>query len=106
MTYIELAGMRYPATILGRARDAEWNSRESKAITLEMAFEQAKTLFADGTPWSIVCVDETGETVFDNSAFSVAGPVTDHRSGTVTVKMGKPTAEERLAALMAKYGEA
>ena len=106
MTYIELAGVRYPAAILGRVRDEAWNGRESKAFTLEMEFDEAKALFTDGTPWSIVCVDEIGETVFDNSDFSVAGPVTDHRNGVVTVKMGKPTAEERLAELMARYGEA
>ena len=36
---------------------------------------------------------------YDNSAYSVAGPITDHRDGTVTVKMGKPTAAELLAIL-------
>ena len=105
MIYIELGGVRYPAGILGRIRDRDWNGRESKAITLEMAFDEAKSLFTDGCPWSIVCVDENGETAYDNGAFSMAGPITDHRNGTVTVKMGKPTAEERLAELMARYGE-
>ena len=106
MTYIEIAGVRYPAAVLGRLRDTDWNDRNSKAITLEMDFEAAKSLFVDGCPWSIVCVDGETETVWDNSEFSVAGSVTDHRNGTVTVKMGKPTAEERLAQLLAKYGEA
>ena len=35
--------------------------------------------------------------VYDNSEYSIAGDVVDHRNGTVTVKMGKPTAEELLA---------
>ena len=30
------------------------------------------------------------ENVFDNSEFSIAGEVIDHRDGTVTIKMGKP----------------
>lgn len=106
MIYVQIAGARYPARILGRVRDPDWNGRESKAITLQMEFAQAKTLFTDGCPWEIVCVEAEEETVYDNSAFSVAGSVTDHRNGSVTVKMGKPTAEERLAELMAKYGEA
>ena len=106
MIYVEIGGARCPAVIVGRVRDPEWNGRESKAITLKMAFDEAKTLFADGCVWSIVCVDESGETVYDNGEFSMAGPITDHRDGTVTVKMGKATAEERLAALMARYGEA
>ena len=39
---------------------------------------------------------------FDNSDFCVAGDVTDHRDGTVTVKMGKLTALEET--LLMIYG--
>ena len=52
----------------------------------------------------------TGETVtpeeeiYDNSAFSVAGPVTDNRDGTVTVKMGKITDREALEELLEVLG--
>ena len=106
MIEIEIAGVRYPASILGRVRDNDWNGRESKAITLEMAFDEAKALFTDDCLWSIVCTEGETEEIYDNRDFSVAGPITDHRNGTVTVKMGKPTAEERLAQLMARYGEA
>ena len=31
------------------------------------------------------------EAEWDNSAFSLSGDITDHRDGTVTIKMGKPT---------------
>ena len=31
---------------------------------------------------------------YDNSDCCLAGDVTDHRDGTITVKMGKPTAAE------------
>lgn len=107
MTYIEIAGVRYPAAVLGRMRDPDWNDRKSKAITLEMTHETAKALFVDGLAWSIVCVGESGaETVYDNGEYHMAGPITDHRDGTVTVKMGAVTAEEALRALLAKYGEA
>ena len=37
--------------------------------------------------------------VYDNSDYSIAGPIIDHRDGHVTIKMGKPTAAELLAML-------
>lgn len=100
MTYIKINDTQYPAGIRGYIKDKDWNDRESKAITLEMSYEDAMELFVDDLDWSIVY--EEGETteVYDNSEFSVAGPVTDHRNGTVTVKMGKPTDAELLAIIM------
>lgn len=106
MIYIEIAGQRYPAKILGRMRDADWDDRKSKAITLEMTHEAAAALFVNGLAWSIVCLEDGLETIYDNSEYSVAGSITDHRDGTVTVKMGMVTAEEALQALRAAYGEA
>ena len=100
MTYIKINDTRYPAAIRGCERDREWNNRESKAITLDMSYEDAMATFVDDLDWAIVY--EEGETaeVYDNSEYSVAGPVADNRNGTVTVKMGKITAEEALAELM------
>lgn len=43
-------------------------------------------------------VEATDE--FDNSDFCVACAITDNRSCTITVKMGKPTDGEMLAELM------
>ena len=100
MTFIKINDSQYPASVHGYVTDKEWNNRESKAITLEMSYEDAMALFVDDLEWFIVY--ENGETteVYDNSEYSVAGSVTDHRNGTVTVKMGKITAEEALAELM------
>lgn len=111
MTYIKINDTLYPAEISGRLRDPDWDRRDSKAITLEMDYATALALFVDDLDWSIVhqgaaFVDENGETVtpeaeiYDNSEYSVAGPITDNRDGTVTVKMGKPTDAEMLAELM------
>lgn len=117
MTYIKINETLYPATINGYNPDRSWDKRESKAITLEMTHSDASALFVDGLAWSIVMdtvreVEQTKEdgTVeivevpdkeeYDNSDYSVAGPITDNRDGTVSVKMGKPTAEEQLAELM------
>lgn len=115
-TYIEVNGNRYPASITGRINDKDWNNRESKAIKLEMAYSDAVNTFVDDVDWCIiqehdvthveideegkeVVVNKTEEEVYDNSDYSIAGDVIDHRDGTVTVKMGKATAEELLAIL-------
>ena len=115
-TYVEINGNQYPAVITGRLSDKEWDGRESKAIEVEMTYIDALNLFVDDVDWNIVqdieihreVEDEEGnmvmklvneQEVYDNSDYSIAGPITDHRNGKVTIKMGKPTAEELLAML-------
>ena len=109
MIYIKINNTLYPATVSGMMQDREWDNRESKSITLTMDYDTANTLFIDGMAWSIVQRnevpvyqnDENGEpiqtgtemqeTEWDNSEYSFAGDLTDHRNGTITVKMGKTT---------------
>lgn len=103
-TYVKIAGTLYPAEITGNLNDRTWNGRMSKAIRLEMAYADAAALFVDGLSWSIVqdAVDAEGNATqneYDNSAYSVAGDITDHRDGTVTAKMGMATDGELLAIL-------
>lgn len=107
--YIETGGVRYPSEIPeGRTSDPFWDGRESKTFRLKMAYADAMAIFTDGTEWSIVMEtidDETGEIVidsFDNSDFTVAGDVTDHRDGTVSVTMGRMTDLEEAYILL--YG--
>lgn len=118
MTFIKINETLYPATVSGRVADKDWDNRASKAITLEMSYTEALAQFVDGVPWSIVQREEvpvyeqnengtpvqTGTEVqedeWDNSEYSVAGDITDHRDGTITVKMGKITDSEALAELM------
>lgn len=114
-TFVEVNGNKYLAIIGGRIKDKDWDDRESKSIRLEMAYEQAKEIFVDDVEWNIlqeievkkdVIDEETGDITFetvvelesyDNSDFCVTGDIIDHRDGTITIKMGKPTAEELLA---------
>lgn len=126
MTYIKINGELYPASIDGRVSDLDWDKRESKSITLDLDYETASSLFVDGLAWSIVqqsevpvyqmdengeyVLDENGEPVqtgteiqeteFDNSDYNLAGDITDHRDGTVTIKMGKLTDLEEAYEIM------
>ena len=108
MLYVKIWDNLYPAlSINGKIVDAEWDGRSSKAVTLEMLHGDAVETFSDGAAWSIVQdVEDDGGVIrqeeWDNSDYSVAGDVTDHRDGTVTVKMGRPTDLEEAYELL--YG--
>ena len=112
MIYVKVNGTLYPATIDGQMQDYTWDNRETKTITMQGTYDEIVGLFKDGTPWSIVMketvqkrnedgspvLDEAGNPVteeqtseWDNSEFSMSGPITDNRDGTVSIKMGKPT---------------
>lgn len=112
MIQIKVNNTLYPAVVDGRMVDRDWDDRESKSITLNMAYEEVLALLPDGTPWSIVqqhtvvARDDDGNVIagesgaevmqtvmqeWDNSEYSMSGDITDHRDGTVTIKMGKPT---------------
>ena len=115
---VEINGVQYPASITGRLNDKDWDNRASKAIELEMAYADALGIFVNDVQWAIVQdvqerveqIGENGEIIdvdmivtkeerYDNSEYSIAGDIIDHRNGKITVKMGKPTAEELLAML-------
>ena len=105
MTYVKINGTTYPAVINGKNIDREWGDRESKTITLEMAYADAIALFVNDLAWSILMDVEqeqedgsiiTVQEEYDNSDYSMAGSITDNRDGTLAVKMGKPTQIETL----------
>lgn len=119
--YIKVNNTEYPAEISGNPKDRSWGERDTKTITLTMTTTEVVALLPDNTPWSIVqreTVDKldndgnpTGETEevvneWDNSAYSLSGAITDHRDGTVSIKMGKPTeTESAKATVTALAGE-
>lgn len=121
MIYIEIAGQRFPAEISGRKIDRDWDGRESKSILLPADAAATAALFGDEIAWEIIRITEAGnvlldadgnpvigedgeaviqteqvETRYDNSAFCILGDVVQHRDGSITVHMGKPTTEELL----------
>ena len=93
MSKIKIQNTLYQAQILGRMKDSTWDDRESKSITISMDYGTAKELFVDNIIWSILDDDNTE---YDNSDFCLAGDITDHRDGTITVKMGKKNPAELL----------
>lgn len=119
--YVKVNNTEYPATVSGDRADRTWDGRDTKTIRLTMSHDAVAALLPSGTPWSIVqremqdVLDEqgkpTGETKevvneYDNSEYSLAGDITDHRDGTVSIKMGKPTeTENAVGAVVALMGE-
>lgn len=119
--YIKVNNTEYPAAVNGVNNDRAWDGRDIKTVTLTMTAAEAAALLPDNTPWSIVqreMVDKldendmpTGETKevvneYDNSEYSLSGDITDHRDGTVSIKMGKPTeTENAVGAVVALTGE-
>lgn len=119
--FIKVNGQEYPATLIYNYKDRNWDMRETQTVHLAMTHDAVAALLPSGTPWSIVMretqdvLDEqgnpTGETEevvneYDNSEYSLSGAITDHRDGTVSIKMGKPTeAETAIGAVVALTGE-
>lgn len=119
--FIKVGGVEYPATLIYNYKDRNWDMRESVAVHLTMPYAQAAALLTTGTPWFNVfreqkdVLDENGMltgqteevvTEEDMSAYSLAGEIVDHRDGTVSIKMGKPTeAENAVGVVVALTGE-
>ena len=119
--YLKVNGQEYPAEFISKYQDLNWDKRETQTIYLRMPYAEVAALLTNGTPWSIVMretqdvLDENGMltgqteevvTEYDNSAYCLAGDITDYRDGTVSVKMGKPTeAESAAAAVTALVGQ-
>lgn len=107
--FIKVNGQEYPATCIYNYKDRNWDMRETQTIYLTMPYAQAAALLTTGTPWSNVFretkdkLDNDGSptgqteevvTEEDMSEYSLSGDITDHRDGTVSIKMGKPTESE------------
>lgn len=99
MRYVEISGQRYPASVIRIQVDRYWNNRDCREVFLETTVENIKNLFPDGVSWKIIEGEEKDGNFItdyeqDCSDYSISGPVTDHRDGRVSIKMGKLTDRE------------
>ena len=119
--FIKVNGQEHPAKVIYLYKDRNWDMRETQTLYLTMTHDEVAALLPDNTTWSIVFretkdkLDNDGSptgqteevvTEEDMSEYSLAGDITDHRDGTVSVKMGKPTEAETLRAQLAEIEEA
>lgn len=111
--YIRVNNVDYPAiSIDGKLQDDMWDNRHTKKFRIPITYAEAKSVFVDGVSWAIVSVTEPDageepfepfEEVFSNDDFPLAGNITDHRDGTVSITMGKLTDLEEAYILL--YGK-
>lgn len=103
-TYLKANNTETPCEAAEHYRDSAWG-RPTCTVTIKASAAEIAALLPNNAPWSLIeredALDEsgmpTGQTVDherDMSEYSLSGDITDHRDGTVSIKMGKPTEEE------------
>lgn len=115
-TYLKANNTETPCEAAEHYRDSAWG-RPTCTVTIKASAAEIAALLPNNAPWSLIeredALDEsgapTGQTVDherDMSEYSLSGDITDHRDGTVSIKMGKPTEEESaVGAVVALTGE-
>lgn len=115
-TYLKVNNTETPCEAAEHYRDIAWG-RPTCTVTIKASAAEIAALLPNNAPWSLIeredVLDEsgspTGQTVDnerDMSEYSIAGDITDHRDGTVSIKMGKPTeTESAKATVTALAGE-
>lgn len=116
-TFLKANNTETPCEAAEHYRDSAWG-RPTCTVTIKASAAEVAVLLPSNAPWSLIeredVLDElgapTGQTVDheqDMSDYSLSGDITDHRDGTVSIKMGKPTeAETAVGAVVALTGEA
>lgn len=115
-TYLKANNTETPCEAAEHYRDSAWG-RPTCTVTIKASAAEIAALLPNNAPWSLIeredALDEsgapTGQTVDherDMSEYSLSGDITDHRDGTVSIKMGKPTeVENAVGAVVALTGE-
>ena len=69
--------------------------RDVISLTITATYQEAAAAFTDGSTFTVVDDSVTPAEEYTYSDHTLAGPITDHRDGTVTVKMGKANTAEQ-----------
>lgn len=103
-TILKANNTETPCEAAEHYRDSAWG-RPTCTVTVKASAAEIAALLPNNAPWSLIeredVLDEsgmpTGQTVDherDMSEYSLSGDINDHRDGTVSIKMGKPTESE------------
>ena len=115
-TILKANNTETPCEAAEHYRDSAWG-RPTCTVTIKGSTADIAALLPNNAPWSLIeredVLDEsgmpTGQTVDhgrDMSEYSISGDITDHRDGSVSIKMGKPTeVESAKATVTALAGE-
>ena len=102
---IKVNNKTYPASsVYGRTEALAGFNRDVITMILEGTYADVSADFVAGAEFTVVD-DNGGEYTYDT--YGVAGPITDNRDGTCTIKMGKNNTSEQdaLAAQQAAQAE-
>lgn len=69
--------------------------RDVISLTITATYAEAAAEFTDGATFTVIDDSVTPAEEFEYADHTLAGPITDHRDGTVTVKMGKANTAEQ-----------
>lgn len=115
-TILKANNTETPCEAAEHYRDSAWG-RPTCTVTIKGSAAEIAALLPSNAPWSLIeredVLDElgapTGQTIDherDMSEYSLSGDITDHRDGTASIKMGKPTeTESAKATVTALAGE-
>lgn len=112
--YAKINNMEYPIIAVTNYQDTKWNNRQSIRLFFNENYNTVKSLLADKITWALI-EKETNEKDTDDmsvteietdmSDYCIAGEITDHRDGRVSIKMGKKTNEEQLKEIEEAYND-
>lgn len=90
---IKVNNKTYPASsVYGRTEALDGFNRDVITMILEGTYADVSTDFISDATFTVVD-DNGGEYTYDT--YGVAGPITDNRDGTCTIKMGKNNTSEQ-----------
>lgn len=69
--------------------------RDVISLTVEATYQEAAAAFTDGSTFTVIDDSVIPAEEFEYADHTMAGAITDHRDGTVTVKMGKSNTAEQ-----------
>ena len=103
--YVKIKNTEYPVTVSISYQDVKWGNRQSATIYFNESYDVVKALLTNNTEWFAIEKRADVEEEIDMSDYCIAGDITDHRDGRVSIKMGRKTDEEQLKEIEEAYND-